>query len=68
MFPFYKIVEAGSFFTYNVIISKPNTIIYWNFKTIEYDIAFGIYRIDSLEKLTIADYEEEKHVKAVIKL
>lgn len=68
MYPFYKKIDAGAFFHYNILVQKPNTIIYWNFKTIDYDIQFGFYKIDSLDEFLIHDYLQEYHVKSIIKL
>ena len=46
MFPNYTIIMAASMFNYSIIVDKPNTIIYWNFKTLEYDLGFGLYKLN----------------------
>lgn len=46
MFPNYTIIMAASIFNYSIIVDKPNTIIYWNFKTLEYDLGFGLYKLN----------------------
>lgn len=45
MFPCYTVISAASLFNFSVLVEKPNSIIYWNFKTLDYDLQFGLYKL-----------------------
>lgn len=45
MFPNYTILNAASIFVYSICIEKPNSIVYWNFKTLDYDVGFGLFKL-----------------------
>lgn len=38
MFPSFTIINAASLFNYSIFVEKPNSLIYWNFKTLDYDL------------------------------
>ena len=38
MFPCFTIISAASLFNFSVFVEKPNSIIFWNFKTLDYDL------------------------------
>ncbi len=43
-------VNSGTIFCYNVYIEHPNSLLYWIFKTEDYDINFGIYKSSTLKE------------------
>ncbi|KAL4471309.1 hypothetical protein ABPG73_018222 [Tetrahymena malaccensis] len=68
-YPVYRKIDAGSFYYYNILVTKQDTIIYWSFKTLNYDIKFGLFKMETLSnELQIDSYEEEKQIKAIVKL
>jgi hypothetical protein len=55
MFPSFTVIFAASLFNYSIIVEKPNSLIYWNFKTLDYDLSFGLYKLN-FSKIIIKYY------------
>jgi len=62
-FPLYENIEAGASFSVNFAIQPmdANTknlefILCYKFRTIDYDIKFGVYKVNSLQFNTIDEY------------
>ncbi|CAD8120656.1 unnamed protein product [Paramecium sonneborni] len=68
-FPCYAIVQAASIYCYSFMVDKPNSLIFWSFRTLDYDVSFGLFKLLTIEDLGIIDYLNERNgVKSLIKL
>ncbi|CAD8103970.1 unnamed protein product [Paramecium sonneborni] len=68
-FPCYVIIQAASIYSYSFMVDKPNSLIFWSFRTLDYDVSFGLFKLQTIEDLGIIDYLNEKNgVKSLIKL
>jgi hypothetical protein len=56
---YFKRVERGEIWFYNVLVEKPNSLLIWEFYLQNFDIGFGIYKVESFKKHTIEDYTKE---------
>lgn len=39
----------------------------WNFYTLNYDIRFGIYKVENAKNYSLEDYEKQNKCKEIIK-
>ncbi|KAM3135494.1 hypothetical protein pb186bvf_012350 [Paramecium bursaria] len=60
-FPCFTVIQAASIYVYSINVKKPFSLVYWSFRTLDYDIQFGLFKLLTVDDYGIQDYVGEKH-------
>ena len=67
-YPLKTLISSGCIFCFNIYIEHPNSLLYWIFKTENYDINFGVYKSNTLKEWKSEDLVKLGPSQAIIKL
>lgn len=61
-------LEKREFHVYQIIIEKPSTLLFWKFEVLGYDVGFGVYKVASLRKFDLEEYDKSQECKPIHKM
>jgi hypothetical protein len=61
-------LDKREVYAYPVVVEKSNSLVVWSFCLQDFDVGFGLFKVNLLKSYDLEDYNECHECKAVVKM